>query len=322
MLIHKDKPTVNDVHVNRPLTTISVAYLQDENNYVADKVFPMVPVNNRSDVYFTYNKDDFRRGNLIIRPPSTESAGGGYRIDAEQTYRAKVYGWHVDISDQVRDNADDPLNQDADAAKFIMQTLLIGREKLWSDTYFTTGVWGTDLVGGTGFTKWSAANSDPEADIDDQKIAILQNTGKKANTLVVDLATHLRLKKHPLVQERFKYTSSDSITTAMLAAFFEIDRYLVGMASHNAAAEHATASNQMILGDNALLAYVAPQPRLMEPSAGYIFTWKGLSRTNPFGVATTNLRMPELKADRIETEMAFDMKVVSADCGVFFSDTL
>jgi hypothetical protein len=37
-------PSIGDVHVNVPLTNISVAYIQDEGAFVADRVFANIPV--------------------------------------------------------------------------------------------------------------------------------------------------------------------------------------------------------------------------------------------------------------------------------------
>ena len=37
-------PAQSDLHVNVPLTNVSVAYVQSSSAYIADKVFPKVPV--------------------------------------------------------------------------------------------------------------------------------------------------------------------------------------------------------------------------------------------------------------------------------------
>ena len=47
------KPTLSDVHVSKPLTTMSVAYLQDQTQFVAPQVFPALPVDNQSDLYLS-----------------------------------------------------------------------------------------------------------------------------------------------------------------------------------------------------------------------------------------------------------------------------
>jgi hypothetical protein len=58
----------------------------------------------------------------------------------------------------------------------------------------------------------------------------------------------------------------------------------------------------------------------MSPTAGYTMSWTGyLGNGNEFGMAVSNMRMDNLRSDRIEAEMAFDHKVVSTDMGYFFA---
>src|SRR5579859_4130560 len=108
------QPVPSDVHVNRPLTMISIAYIQDQSAYIADQVFRNVPVEKQSDVIFTYNKDDLLRDEMQLRGPATESVGDGYRLDHSKTYFANVWALHRDIDDFVRANQDQPLDMDRD----------------------------------------------------------------------------------------------------------------------------------------------------------------------------------------------------------------
>ena len=71
------QPTANQVHINRPLTNISVAYIQDDTHFIAGKVFPEIPVDKKSDLYFRYKKEDWFRDEARPRADGTESAGSG-----------------------------------------------------------------------------------------------------------------------------------------------------------------------------------------------------------------------------------------------------
>lgn len=51
-------PTVYDVHVDAPLANISIAYRNA--SYIADQVFPVVPVQKKSDLFFKFTKADSR----------------------------------------------------------------------------------------------------------------------------------------------------------------------------------------------------------------------------------------------------------------------
>src|SRR4051812_7942262 len=105
----KAQPTPSDVHVNAPLTNISVAYIQDQSLFVADRIFPVVPVQNQSNLYYIFNKEDFLRDEAKPRAPSTESAGGGFNLTTA-SYAAVVEAFHKDVDDQVRANADSVLS--------------------------------------------------------------------------------------------------------------------------------------------------------------------------------------------------------------------
>ena len=52
-------PKMQDAHIDRALTNMSVAYMQDASNYIADIVFPILPVKRQADLYYIYNTGDF-----------------------------------------------------------------------------------------------------------------------------------------------------------------------------------------------------------------------------------------------------------------------
>ena len=89
-------------------------------------------------------------------------------------------------------------------------------------------------------------------------------------------------------------------------------------AIQNTANEGAAASHSFIGGKHAMLCYAAPSPGIMTPTAGYTFSWTGHVGAGEEGVRIKRFRMEENASDRIEGEMAFVQKRVSADLGAFF----
>lgn len=327
------QPTVQQVHVQAALTQIAVAYLQDESYYVADKVFPVVPVQFQSDVYFSFSKDDFFRDEAQQRADATESAGGGFNLSANSgtnSYNALVWAYHKDLGAQTRRNADPAVNMDIAVSKFTMQKLMIRRERVWAQKYLANGLWGTDIAGAASTGAGQAiywnddANGDPFTDIANGQTTVLQNTGYEANTLLLGWPVYQALRKHPLVIDRIKYTTradAVKITPDLLAAAFDVERVLVSKAVYNAAAEGAAGSYSFISGKDALLCHAAPEPGLMLPSAGYTFAWSGFTGLNTMGVRVAQIPMPWLGLETVRTEgeMAFDMKAISLDLGYHFS---
>lgn len=319
-------PTRGDVHVNRPLSNISVAYAQRATDFIATSVFPIVPVNNRSDQYFIYSKASWLRSEAKKRAPGTESAGSGYDVETA-TYTADVFAVHKDVDDQIRSNADAPLDMDRDATEWVTHQMLLKRELEFVDSFFATSTWtgsttGSDLTGGSSFTQWSDAASTPIDDITAQAIAIKEKTGFKPNVLVFGPEVWNKLRQHPDILDRIKYSQRGVVTNDLLAALFDVERVVVPMATRNTAVEGATASMDFVFGKSALLVYSAPSPSLMTPSGGYTFSWNGYLGASREGMRIKRFRMEQNSADRIEGEIAFDMKVVASDVGVFFTSAV
>lgn len=330
-------PTQSDLHVNQPLTNVSIAYMQSADAFIADKVFPRVPVSKQSDLYWRYSKSDWRRTDVKRRAPGTESAGIGWKQETD-TYFAHVYAVHKDIDDQIRANADSVWNLDKDATKFVTNQLLLKRDIDWAATYFTNGVWGTDLQGvagapanGTEFRQWDNAASDPVVQFADlQTEFIKQSGGRKANTLVLGAETITALKNHPDLIDRIKYTQKGVVSTDLIASLFDVEKVLVSYASSTDVAEindaedqDAAATYEFITDPkSALLCYTPSSASLMTPAAGYIFTWKGYLGGNSYGIRMKNFRQEAIASDRIEGEMTYDMKVVSPDMGIFLEDAV
>lgn len=322
------QPTQSSVHVDAVLTNISVAYMQKAENFIADKVFPVVPVDKQSDKYFTYDKNDWLRDEAQVRADGTESVGSGYGLSTG-TYYADVWAIHKDVGDQTRANADAPINVDREAAEFVTNRLLMRREIQFVSDFMADGVWGTSASGVAAspstdeFVQWSDyTTSDPIEDIEAGKQEILSTTGMEANTLVLGYEVFRQLKNHPDLVDRIKYTSSQTITEDMLARMFDIDRVLVSKSVKATNAEGGTAAYAFTTGKSALLAHVAPQPGLLTPSAGYTFQWTGVSGGMGSTIGTSSFRLESLRATRIESEIAFDNKIIGADLGYFFKSAV
>jgi len=325
-------PAQSDLHVNVPLTNVSVAYLQSPSEYIANKVFPQVPVQKQSDLYWKYSKSDWRRTDVQRRAPGTESPGVGWKFDTD-SYFCHVYAVHKDIDDQVRANADSNFRLDSDATKFITNQLLLKRDLDWADAYFKTGVWATDRTGVTSgpnssqFLQWDQGGSDPIADIAKYCLDFRELTGFAPNTLVVGANVMRVLKNHADILDRIKYTQKGVVTEDLIAGLFGVQKMLVSYATSTAVAEindtadqdaaatYAFAANSKA----ALLCYTPSAPSLMTPAAGYTFAWNGYAAGNSAGIKVKSFRQEHIASDRVEAEMTYDMKVVAPDMGVFLA---
>lgn len=328
-------PTMQNAHIDRALTNVSVAYMQDASAFIADKVFPIVKVKRQSDVFYVYNKGDFMRDEAKVRGAATESAGGDYGVEASDPYYCRKHSFHKDVTPEERANYDEPLNADTDASDFVTQKMLIRREMEWASKFFKSGVWGTEIEGASaaspaspGVNKkviyWDLPTSDPIGDITTASVEMASATSFRPNTLVLSPYVFNALKNHEDILDRIKYTQKGIVTADLLATLFEVDKVVVAWAVVNTAEKGSDDKVGFIMGKHALLCYAAPSPALKKPSAGYIFAWTGLQGSGAYGNRVVRLPMDMLGlgTERIEGEIAFDAKQICSDLGTFFKDVV
>lgn len=328
------QPTAGDVHVNMPLTNVSIAFMQAADHFISDQVFPSVPVEKQSDRYYTYDRNYFNRDEMQVRAPGTESKGGDFTVDNTPSYYAPVYAFHHDIDDQLRANADSVLNPDREATELVSMKALIKREKLWTASFFAPSIWTGDLTGvaaapsGAQFLQWNQSSSTPIEDIRAGITSMLGLTGFEPNTLVLGKQVFDKLIDHPEIIDRVKYGQTYSqgiarVGVPELQALFGIPKVIISKCIETTSKEgQASQTSSFIAGKNALLCYAAPNPGLMTPSAGYTFSWTGFLGAGAAGQRIKRFRMEWLSADRIEIEMAMQQKLISADLGYFFGSAI
>lgn len=310
------QPSLEDVHVDAVLTNISVAYIQNQNNFISTKVFPMIPVDKKSDLYYIWTQNDWFRDEAKPRPPGTESAGSGMNLSTTN-YNCNVFALHKDLDEQTLANADAPLNLFRASTEWLTQMMLLRMERQFVTDYFTTGVWDNDV---TPANLWSDyANSDPVDDIELGKETMLMNTGLEATDLVLGYQTWRKLKQHPDLIDRVKYSREADSADGIMARAFGVQRILVAKSVYATNVEGATAAYDFNFGKHALLVHSAPSPGINVASAGYTFAWRGISKGLGAEVGVKRFPMVHLESERVEAQKAWDNRVVATNLGYFLS---
>jgi hypothetical protein len=326
--------TPSQVHIDTPLSNLTLAYAQSQTNFVADKVFPTVGVARQSDKYYIYDRANMNRtGDVKKLAPRTEVNRIGMTI-SNSSYFADVYGLGMDFDEQTIANEDEVLNIRSAGAETLAMRLMIHREENFATTFFSTGVWGTEVTGaasgaGTPVYWNDYTNSTPITDVTDARRAMqLKSGGYKPNTMVVGKVTRDELINHPDILARLNggstVTNPALITDAKLAEIFEVENFFVMEAVNNTAVEGAAEANAFIGGKHALLCHTPSSAGLMTPAAGMTFAWNNIPGANNLGITVESFSDDALKrqqiAEHIQVKMSYDMKVVGADLGYFFKD--
>jgi hypothetical protein len=285
-------------------------------------MFPFVPSESKSDLYWEYDRGDWMRNVAEKRAAGAPSAGGGYTVSTN-TFAVERVAIHQDVDDPTRANADDPLRPDQDATSWVSEQIMRRLEIDWMTEFLTAGVWTTDVTPGT---LWSAGGSTPIEDVRAQYTAIAQLTGKRPNKITTTPPVFDVLVDHPDILDRISFTGGPNpaiVTEQTLAALFQVDEFNVAWGIQTTSAEGAaTDTFAFIGGDHLLLAYVDDNPGPRTATAGATFVWSGMPGSGAAGTRIKRFRMEEIESDRIEGEIWYDQRVVAADLGCLFEQPI
>ena len=322
------QPSRGDVHVDRPLTGVSLAFMQEAESFVAPRAFRMIPVGSKSDEYFVYDRSYWFRDEMQKRSPSAESAGMDYGISTD-SYSCDVWALHKDIADQVRENADPAVNLDREAAEILAMKWMIRMERDWASQFMTTSAWTLDQTGvdsaspgSNQFGRFDRDDSLPIEVVRAGRRIVQQRTGLKPNVAVMGPEVYDALLDHPDIVGRLDRGQTDGPAMVMkdaLAALFELDEILVMEGIYTTSDEGAaTATYGSIGGKSMLLLYRPAAPGLLTPAAGYGFSWSGMGGMMG-GQRIKRMRNELTESDRLEIQASWDFKQVAADLGLFFA---
>src|SRR3990167_5596393 len=247
------KPTYAQVHIDQPLTNISIAYRPSK--FIAEQVFPRVPVTKISDKFFVNPRAEGRRREAEPRAMGTRASRGDYGLTTDSyvcTEKAIAKG----VPDEIVDNADNPLRPAQDATNYVTAQILLELESEVAGNAFGAG-WSSSA---TPSPTWDNATSTPIEDVETAHNNVVSNIGNMPNVGVMGRGLWRYLKQHPDIVDRIKYSAGPNspavVTLQAVAALFEVDRIPNRITILDTPAEGAASSLSYIWGNHLLVAYV------------------------------------------------------------------
>lgn len=308
------QPDRSDVHVDQPLTQFSIASMNQAEAFIAQKIFPRIPVKKESDKYYVFTKSHLFRPTVEVRGPSARVKHRGYALSTSN-YSANEYATGILVPDRIADNSDAPLRPYEDATTIISHDMLMFIENNFAAEFLVTGTWTTNTTL-SGTDQWSDyANSDPIKNIDDAKETITGLTGipGQMQSVAMGASVWKKLKRHPSILNAFGGGDSrlKVLTKEIVADVLEVKEILVSEAVQNTNVEgNATQTLSRIVSKNALVFYAPPSPSIMTPSCGYFFA-KTVSEIMRY-------RINERRSEAVEISSLFDFKATDVDAGVLY----
>jgi Phage major capsid protein E len=238
--------------------------------------FPQANVPSRNMRMIKFGKESFRKLN-------TRRAPGAPLLTVQYGYAADPISLAQDAlqglvpTETAEEAARVPgINMGQTAVAMVMANLDLGTEIDAANLARNASLYAVgSKVALAGASRWDDAASDPAKDVADAKEVIRRMIGRYPNTLTIGAMVAKALRMHPKIKEQFKYTSADSITDAMLAAYFDVQKLLIGKAVFLPDGALETDAAQDVWGKDAILSYVSRTKNWMEPSFGYTYNLDG-----------------------------------------------
>jgi hypothetical protein len=246
-------PVQSQVYVDPALTSFSIAY--QDNRYIADVIFPEVQVKTRTGVYFEHDKSKFRSVN-DLRAPGTRANSVNAGLTQKTYGPLQDHSLEYPLPWEVIEQAIDPLSPKMTATETITQMSIINKEldafKKLTDTGVITQT-------ATPVTKWENTSSDPAADVATAVGVVKKQTHKSASdlTVIIGWEVYEKLRNHPQMLDRIKYSERGIVTTELLAQVFGVKRVLIAEGEYNGTELGQADSSSYIWGKNVWVLYIA-----------------------------------------------------------------
>lgn len=269
------QPT-NDTVISRPDLSIVVDEFRETatTGTIGLRVMPFAPMVQQSAEFPVIPKEVMlkihktRRGMRGAYPRSDWEFESGY-------YATKENGWEEAIDDRERKLYARLFDAEVVATRRATKIIDLAQEQRIANIVFNPFNFTASPV----TNEWDdAANATPVTDVNDGQMAVRSQCGMLPNALIISYSTFINLRACEQIVNRLLYTfpglDLNRLTSAQLAAIFDIEQVLVGGAIYDSA-DKGQDANIADLWDNeyAMLTVLSSSSDVSEPCIGRTFRW-------------------------------------------------
>lgn len=303
------RPSAQESHIDTLLSNVSIKYTNGELVY--DQIFPKVPVKKQSDLIPIFGKENFKR--VSSRRADGDRSKSVYHTFSTDTYFCNAEALHGKVTDNEKENADQPIDPEMDCTEDVTERLLLEKECRVRDAILN-GVTATSSPS----VKWDAASgSTPDVDILNTAVATIHAAVfKVANTVIIPFNVAIVLTTNSTIKEIVKYTQNIMLLDGaiLLPKVLWGLKVLIPGAGENTANLGQAETLSYVWGNNVIVAYVNPNPGIKRISLGYVFEYKPRTVKKWYEQAESSTY--------IEVEEKVTEKIIAKGCGYVLTDVL
>ena len=267
-------------HIDHHLSNVAINYRPA--GFIADRIFPVVPVPKQSDTYVIFEQADLFRQEKTARSRGGEANKIHSRVSSAGFY-CENYALKADVTVEDRANADAVFVRQFEEGRVMrLQDALFLDWEVRAANLITSGSnVGSFAAVGSAWTDYT--NSDPLGDIwtavDNVEVA----TGYRPNHILFAGTAWRNFRRNISVIDKATGTAVSGgglyPVAAQIEDLLEVN-VLVGNAWRNTAEEGQPISLSQIWGDHVAVYYAPEHPSVEAPSFGYNFRWSAPESPN------------------------------------------
>ena len=309
-----------DVHIQTALTNISQAYKNEE--LVADRVSPRLPVQHRSDKYYVLDDMEAFTVQHDRTAPNADANEIQIQLSTDE-YAVKDYALGAWVPREAIENADDPVDPLGRAVEGVKNRLMLSRERRVALLAFTATTYAaTYKVQLSGTTQWSHTDANPVSAI----LTAMDIPLQRPNRMIVGAEVWRTLRQRPEIVAA-AYPLGGNVakgglvggwaTTNAVAELLELDEIIVGRARYNSAAAGQTGTLARVWGKHALLFYQEESPSVDTPTSFFTFETTSSNIVRDF-----DAKKGVLGSEYVKDGWSHVDKLVSGKSVYFFEDAI
>lgn len=299
-------------YLDQRLTNVSNAWLNADEDFIATKIFPVVPVQKKTFKVASYTKESLRVPSTSVRTGESKARRVNLGRTDQQMGPLSEHALSDFVTQEDQEMTDDPYDALSDSTENIMQKMeLIDEKALATFLSSTANITHNVNIGATATNQWSDyGNSNPFNDIKTGAISMKSTALKIPNTFFTSWEAWIQMVDHPDFLDRIKWSQTGVMTEAdflKLFAPYGISNIVIGKVSENVAQETLTDSLSAVWGKNAWLAYITPTPGRKQVNGGYKFQLEGARQT-------TRETKNNPRGDEIVQYDYYDYELLNSEC--------
>lgn len=297
----------------------------DRRGFIGQRVLPVLEVPKASGTFGIVPIEQLLQTRETARASGSGYSRGQFTFD-DVAFACAEHGAEEPVDDREAALYNNYFDAEQVAAMRAYDAVLRNQERRVAALLFNATTYtGASLTTAVS-TEWStAATATPISDVEAAVRKVYTNTGMWANALIISKIVFRNLRLCTNIKDAIAAsgagmpTRAQDITTAMLAAVFDLDYILVGGSTKNTAIEGQTATPDQIWDDEyAMVCRIASSNDIKEPCIGRTFHW-GEDGSSIGGTVET-YRDETVRSDIVRVRHDVQEKILYTEMGHLLSN--